>query len=404
MNIGFLYTHPPGESMGSMNRVRFLCDGLVKLHHNCFILTSFSGFKEWNPKIKFINISDLLNKKFFSKKIYQILRWILDIKYFSNFTIINPFILNKIIKKLSNDLVRTTRNLPYKLDVIIGEQELAGFVLIQKKEELNCPIIINYHNYWPEELVEHNIIHRSGKKYKYLVNLEKKLINNGDLIITNGESLRDFLIKTLKIKNINKIVSISNGATPILTEPKKKSLPPKIINAGMVVHRSNIKLFLNSIPFILKEYPNSQIYITRKGEELNDIMKLNKKMNLKINFYWKDSHKEFLHFLSECNVGVVTSSNSISRKIGFPSKILDYLSVGVPVVGNDIGGWTSIIEENKVGLLSSNNPKDLAKKIIELIKNSEYNYKCGQNAINLMKNEYNIQNSVIKLLEYIKKI
>ena len=234
--------------------------------------------------------------------------------------------------------------------------------------------------------------------------MEKKLINKGDLIITNGESLRDFLIKTLKIKNINKIVSISNGATPILTEPKKKSLPPKIINAGMVVHRSNIKLFLNSIPFILKEYPNSQIYITRKGEELNDIMKLNKKMNLKINFYWKDSRKEFLHFLSECNVGVVTSSNSISRKIGFPSKILDYLSVGVPVVGNDIGGWTSIIEEKKVGLLSSNNPKDLAKKIIELIKNSEYNYKCGQNAINLMKNEYNIQNSVIKLLEYIKKI
>ena len=70
----------------------------------------------------------------------------------------------------------------------------------------------------------------------------------------------------------------------ILDRPKKKEYPPKIINSGLVVHRSNFKLFLESLPYVLEKYPETQIFVTKKGEKLKYIMKLARKLNLNINF------------------------------------------------------------------------------------------------------------------------
>lgn len=401
MKIGFLYIHAPGESMGSINRVRFLCNGLTRLNHKCYIFTPYDYLEDWGPLIEFVKISESISSKVFLTKLYQTARWILNSRYISNLTLLQPKFLELTSKKIASDLIKKIQEKGYHLDVLIGEQELSCLALIQVKNKINSSIVMNLHNYWPEELVEHKIIKRNGKIYNNLVHIERKLIQSGDLVITNGKFLRDFLINKFTNIDKTKIKSIPNGRLPFLNEPKKKSFPPKIINAGMVVQRSNPKFFLDCIPYILRRYPESQIYITRRGDQLEPIMKLAKKKNLNINFYWKESYSEFLKFLSECHVGVITSSYELTRKLGIASKILDYLSVGIPVVGNDIGGWTSLIQKEKVGLLSSKNPKDLANKILYLIDNPEINYQFGQNAINLMKDKFNIDNIAKEFVSYL---
>jgi len=403
MEIGFLYLHAPGESMGSLNRVKFLCKGLTNLKNKCYIFTPYDYYENWGPLVRFINISTSKPEKLLTNKIYQVIRAILNIQKLSTFTILRPSILNLISVKLARDLIYKIKNEYKNLDLIIGEQELASLILCYIKQTYDIPIIFDSHNFWPEELVENRIIKRFGRIYNYLLSVEKTIINKTNITITNGEALKDFLHKNVGRDNKHKIKSISNGGYPFVEEPKQKKLPPKIINAGMIVYRSNIKLFLRSVPFLLEEFPESQIYITRKGDELKRIMKLAKKMKLRINFYWNNSYKGFMKFLSECNMGIVTSSYELTRKLGFPSKIIDYFSAGIPVVGNDIGGWTKLIKTEEVGLLTSNHPEDLASKMILLIKDKHLNMKLSQNAISLMKTKLNINHSTQKLMKYIKE-
>ena len=398
--------HPPGESMGSLYRVWNLCQGLTKMSHKCFVFLPFNCFEDWGPLVKFITVPVLSSGGTLSKRIYRFTRKMLDVKFLSNPTILNPKIFALSMRIISKVLLDTITKNQINLDVFVGETEIGGLILTNIKRELKAPIIVDYQNFWPEELVEHRIIKRYSRRYKSLISLEKNVINQADLVITISKTLENFLKHKFNNKNTSKIKTINNGGVPLLDKPKKKDLPPKIINSGMVVQRSNFKLFFESLPYLLKKYPDTHIYVTKKGELLNYFMKLANKMNLNqnIKFYWKDTYQEYIKLLSDCHLGIVTSSYDLTRKLGFVAKIYDYFSVGLPVVGNNIGGWTSMIAKEKVGLLSSRDPRDLADMMIEFIENPKMAYEYGQRAINLLKNKYNVKFAAQNLINCIESI
>ena len=410
MNFGFLYTHPPGESLGSINRMRSLINGLVTYGNNCFIFTPYEYNEDWGPRVKFINIARGFSKivspiyATIKKKIYLISRKILHYRLLSHYTILRPIILDLLNKRLASTLIDKLNRESFHLDYIIGVQEVAGLSLTQVKHELGCPIILDLHSYWPEELVEHRVIKRSSHIYIRLAEKIKEIISAAELVITVSEALNYFLKKQFSDPNKLNIETIYTGNEPVLKKPKDRRYPPKVINSGMIVQRSNIELFLKSLPYVVKKFPETQIYITKKGEKLKEIKKLAKKMNLKINFYWKDTHSEFLELLSECHLGVVTSTHDWPRRLGFVTKVYDYFSVGLPVVANDIGGWTKIISEEKVGLLSTDDPKDLANKIIQFIENPDMSYEYGLRGIELLNTKLNIKNTAKRFLEFIDKL
>ncbi|MHA1284895.1 MAG: glycosyltransferase [Promethearchaeota archaeon] len=402
MKIGFLYLHAPNESMGSIYRIRNLCLGLAQLGHKCFIFTPFEYPINWGNSIKFINILSKTTLQKISPSLYRFLRKILYAPRISLITILNSHFFNFTTNLIAKNLHKEIENKKLDLDVLIGESELAGLILIKLKNGLKFPIITDFQNFWPEELVENGSIRRTSRKYKELLNLVDNVIKKSNLIITPSNLLTIFLIKNFSDKSNNhKIKTIINGGTPLLEKPLIKKGPPKIINAGMVVSRSNLNFFLDSLPHVYKEFPDLRVYITRKGERLKSIMKRSKKMNLNINFYWKENYDDYIKFLSSCNLGIVTSSYELTRRLGFVTKIYDYFSVGVPVVGNYIGGWTNIIKQENVGLLSSGNSMDLAEKIIYLLNNQDLCYKLGMNAINLLKSKYNCKNTARKLVDVI---
>ncbi|MFX1313781.1 MAG: hypothetical protein ACFFHD_14415, partial [Promethearchaeota archaeon] len=165
MNIGFFFMHAPGESMGSLYRVKNLCQGLTSQSHNCYIFTPFHYFEDWGSSVEFMAIPVISSKKGLnlSKFVYRIIRKILDIKILSNYTLLNPKVLNYIIDRISKRLLEFLNEIPVHLDVIIGETEIGGLVLTRIKNYLNIPIIVDYQNYWPEELVEHKVIKRHSR-------------------------------------------------------------------------------------------------------------------------------------------------------------------------------------------------------------------------------------------------
>jgi len=79
--------------------------------------------------------------------------------------------------------------------------------------------------------------------------------------------------------------------------------------------------------------------------------------------------------------------------MGTPVKLFDYMSVGLPVVANDIGGWASLISEEKIGLTTGDDPRSFAEAIIELIMNREYAEECGRRGRRLVETKYNWDNS-----------
>ena len=96
---------------------------------------------------------------------------------------------------------------------------------------------------------------------------------------------------------------------------------------------------------------------------------------------------------------MLPSSSDLARQMGTPAKLFDYLSVGLPVAANNVGGWSSIIEKNKVGILTSDDPKQFADDIVDLLRSKDRLSQYSRNGLELVRSKYNWANSAKELIK-----
>ncbi len=407
MNVGFLSIHPQNESLGTINRLKGLCQSLSKLGYSVFVFSPYEFKGDWGETTTFHQIPGLTGKSKIATKIYKIVRWVLKLSFISRQLILRKKTIETLISQLSHGLLKYLQSNPQiRLDFIIGEIEVASLVLCRSKQELKIPIIADYHNYWPEELIVSGVLKRNNNQHNYLLNLEREILRDADHIITVSDFLSNYLIREFQIAP-DKFTVVMCGGWPSKDTPEKREFPPRIIYSGLVAPRANVELFVKAIPFLSKSMPELKFYITKKGEHLSRIQKLAKQLNVNPEFYWFENYQDFATFLTKCSVGILTSSQDLPAKFGPATKMFDYLTAGVPIVGDNIGSWTENLKNKKVALMTSDDPQELASAILSFLKDSKLADEYAQRGIDLVKNEYNwvniVQNNLIPILDKLKK-
>ena len=104
-----------------------------------------------------------------------------------------------------------------------------------------------------------------------------------------------------------------------------------------------------------------------KRREVTRIQKLANDLRVTPEFFWYKNYDDVNHFLSSCHLGVLTSSRDKARQNGDPAKLFTYMSVGLPIIANDIGGWTEMIQKEKIGALSSGNAIEFGETLSNLL-------------------------------------
>jgi glycosyltransferase involved in cell wall biosynthesis len=95
------------------------------------------------------------------------------------------------------------------------------------------------------------------------------------------------------------------------------------------------------------------------------------------------------NILKRCDYGIIFRKNNVTNNVSSPVKVAEYLSAGLKVlITSNVGDYSSIIVENKLGFLVNNyneylllNKPDLEEK--ERLKNFANDY-YSKNASNLM--------------------
>jgi len=94
-------------------------------------------------------------------------------------------------------------------------------------------------------------------------------------------------------------------------------------------------------------------------------------------------------YMSACDVLILPfDSNSVARNGIWPSKINDYLSVGRPIVSTKLEVLSEIFEK-KIGIMTEDNVKEIAKACKLLFEDENLAKSCGHNARALAEQEYN---------------
>jgi glycosyltransferase involved in cell wall biosynthesis len=402
MKVGFVLSQPFGQSIGTDVRIKGLMEGLGKIGVEIHFFTPFSEDIEidsGNLSVhKISSVSTLLKMPDFG---YKLFRNLMASPFWFRNVVCRKSMLTNSARSLGEGVYKAANKLD--LDVLQGEQQIASIACAGIGKRLGVPVVADFHNIWSEEVVASNLTDYGDECYNTILWLEKEIIRAADAVTVVSEEARDYVRNSLGAPD-GKAFLIPNATFLRVEEPSVNENSCNVMHAGTLHIWENVELYVEAMPFVLEHCPNAKFFVTRKGEKLAKMMKLAHDKHVSPEFVWFESEGQFFDFLKTCDVGVISPTTHLSRKMAYPAKLYDYLSVGLPIVSCDIGAWTNIIKDNKVGLVTENNPESFAEGISTLLQDPELRYQCAQRAIALVKNGMNYYNTAKMLFELYEKL
>jgi glycosyltransferase involved in cell wall biosynthesis len=160
----------------------------------------------------------------------------------------------------------------------------------------------------------------------------------------------------------------------------------------------NVSLLIRAIPFVLKEKPNTIFLIAGEGSERDrleiEVKKLN--INPSIHFIGRVPHEEMANVLAQSDIYVSTSLYD-----GTSVSLLEAMACGAfPVVTNNPSNQEWIADGRNGFLISSDDERALARKLIESIRNLKLREEAFQQNQKIVEERAYLR----KQIEYLVKI
>ncbi len=128
------------------------------------------------------------------------------------------------------------------------------------------------------------------------------------------------------------------------------------------------------------------------------VIRENKEKN--ILFLGRQSKVESI--MNICDIGVLTT-NIAHHGEGISNALLEFMAVRKPVITTNFGGSVELVENGKTGyLIDAFSPQQLSERISYLLENNQERERIGENAFQLVRNEFSMDAMLKSFLqEYI---
>lgn len=192
----------------------------------------------------------------------------------------------------------------------------------------------------------------------------------------------DFGLKEEKIRIIN------NGIDITKFNPKNKDsavdykgklglgIGPVV---GIIARLSDVKghiYLIQAMKFVLEKYPHAQLLIVGEGKMEKELVALSRKMGIEKSVFFSPNILETKDTLSVIDIFVLPS-----LKEGLGLSLMEAMAMGIAVIGSNVGGIKSLIENGVSGLMvEPRDYKQLSNAIIELLGDRQKREFFGKNA------------------------
>lgn len=289
-----------------------------------------------------------------------------------------------------------------KFDVI-WSQSSAGRLCARKfKAKYNLQFVLISHGTWIKEIQGRfnqissirNIFGFFSRGlpqniYRYFF-WDFKFIRNADAIIAVSEEVAKSIKKQYFVHS-NKIHVIYNGVDISLFSPSKKN--GRIIReeygineeeivllwSGRVEKGKGVHLAIQAMPKVLQVFPKAKLLIVGKGSYLKKLETLAFKLNLLKNviFCGYVPNEITPSYYNACDVYL----NPTLHVEACSFATIEALATGKPVIASRIGSHSSLIDDGETGLfIKPGDFKDLANKVIQLLKDERLRARISKNA------------------------
>ena len=336
-------------------KIAFLFDDSLELGGTQRVINSLANYFTIHHKheVELINFYRKSDKKYFEYDPR------VKITYLNIFLKYKNFLL-KYREKLRSMKVLKEYLLKEKYDIIIGMSARFNIYLIQVKKGLDSKIIGTEHIFYDG----HSLKTKIKKRLYY---------NKLDVLSVLTDYDYDKYSKFL-----NNVVKIYNPIPDTFKFNGYNSKSKKILAAGRLSEQKGFDMLLESIPEVIKKYPDWKFEIFGQGQEKEKLDELIDDLNLRNNVEIKNYVEDFYKTMDNYSFYVLSS-----RYEAFPCVLIETQAKGLPSVSFDCKtGPREIIDNKKNGILvEPENIEKLSSAIIEMIENPEMRLTMSRAAV-----------------------
>jgi glycosyltransferase involved in cell wall biosynthesis len=240
--------------------------------------------------------------------------------------------------------------------------------------------------------------------YEFFVNPDKRYFND----LTDKATVKRKTHSILKVKLLQaqKIYTISMFNYHLMTEilrlaPEKIQIVrcgvdtarfkrmakcvnsvPIILSVGNLVGKKGHEILLQACAFLKEQGLQFKCKIVGAGPLLEKLLSLRRELNLEdeVLFCGRVHHSAIFSYLEEADIFVLACLRAMNGNIdGIPVALMEAMAMEIPVVTTDLSGIPELVEHGMSGfLVKPNDSAALAKKIRQLLEDSQLRQLMGQ--------------------------
>ena len=347
MHIAFFtnYYHPVVN--GVVRSVASFRENLMKQGHNVFIFAQSDGsYKDEEPFIfRYPSLS-------------------LPLGDISTAIPVSPFV-DQLLPMLKLDVIHTHH------PVLLGQ------TAARKAAELDLPLIFTFHTqYWeythyipfPQEIIQEflkNAVHRWLREF----------MQKCQHIIIPSESLRDILVRDYGLHERYSVIPTGTDLEPFLNADGKALRAEKgwqkeivLISVGRLAPEKNWDTLIQGFAKVHTKHPEARLVLIGDGSARQSLEALSVELGIadRVTFTGSIPFEEIPRYLKAADLFAFAS---VTETQGIVT--MEAMAAGLPVVAVDGPGTRDIVQNGKQGYLVENDPDALAKKLNQLLSDSQ---------------------------------
>ncbi len=148
----------------------------------------------------------------------------------------------------------------------------------------------------------------------------------------------------------------------------------KIVYHGTLDRMLGIDLVIEAVARLLEQIPEIQFHAIGVGRNIEEFIYLSRKLGIEdhVHFSRKTYPVEILpSILGEMDAGIIPNRRNAATELMLPVKLLEYVSMGIPVVSAKLKGIEHYLSEDMVCFFESENVEAMSAAILSIYRDKD---------------------------------
>ncbi|HEX6034262.1 MAG TPA: glycosyltransferase family 4 protein [Anaerolineales bacterium] len=249
-------------------------------------------------------------------------------------------------------------------------------------------ILLDLHDLMPEFFASSFKTGMKSGAVRLLLIQEKLSCRFADHVITVTELWRKSLIQRgVAAEKVSVVMNVADDAifrrTMLADSEKKPAGSFNLIYHGTLAHRYGIDLLIEALAMLRSQIPGIHLVIHGRGEFIEELRRQAKELNVESLITFSTQYlpmTDVPRLIQEADLGIVPYRRDIFTDGILPTKLMEYVALGVPVLAADTPIIRQYFSETMVQYFQPGDSNDLARNILWLYQHRDRLAMLAQNA------------------------